>query len=417
MTKRFLDALLTGSARAADAVAEDALAGGLDGPAFHARVIAPAMREIGELWAENVLTVSDEHLATAISHEVAARVFAKLLKAAPASREQILLAAVQGEHHVLGLRLVADVLEGAGYEVLYLGADVPAPALLDACARYRPAAVGLTVSMWLNVPTLIGQIEQLHELEPAPRIIVGGRAVIHAHAQGLRAPVVWHADEAVEVFSQALAQAPLHELIDPELAARVPPMRPPQPVGTEALGTIPDAFSATSLEAADAVRAAARHAFEMERLAFRDGLTGLFNRRAFDDRLLALVDDGGSVMLMIDADRFKSINDTFGHEAGDAVLVRIARAILQSVRPEDFAARFGGDEFVVLLPQTNVTEAASIAERIRLAVAQAADEPAVTISLGVAAVSENSRLASQAADRALYRAKEAGRNAVTVGAD
>ena len=417
LTSRFLSALVEGNARSAGGVADEALSRGFDGAAVHARVIAPAMRQIGEMWAENEVSVSDEHLATAISHEVAARLFPKLLKAPQASRERIVLAAVQGEHHVLGLRLVADVLEGAGYEIMYLGADVPARALLETCERHVPAAVGLTVSMWMNVPMLVAEIEQLLQLEPAPRVIVGGRAVVHVRSRGLRAPVVWRADEAVAVFARALGEPPSLDLVDPELAARIPPIAPPQAVGTEAIGTIPDAFAETSLEAANAVREAARHAYEMERLAFRDGLTGLFNRRAFDDRLLELSDGQGqeNVMLMIDADRFKSVNDTYGHEAGDAVLVTIADSILESVRPGDFAARFGGDEFVVLLPGTAVSDAVTIAERIRVAVARAGSDRAVTVSVGVAAFSENNRLTSQAADRALYRAKESGRNVVACG--
>jgi len=411
---RFLVALRGGDARAAGSVAEEALVGGLDGAAVHARVIEPAMRGIGELWENNAISVSEEHLATAISHGVAARMFPRLLTTEPGSRERVMLAAVQGEHHVLGLRLVGDVLEGAGYDVLYLGADVPIPALIDACRRHEPAVLGLTVSMWINVPTMILEIEELVKLEHPPRVIVGGRAVVHLAEKGLRVPAIGHCDEVLDVVGDLMSRPPSRDLVDPELVSRVPSTVRAGVVGTEGIGTIPAAFSATSLEAADAARESARHAFAMEQLAFRDGLTGLFNRRAFDDQLLEMSaqDSAESAMLMIDVDRFKSINDGYGHEAGDEMLITVARSILSASRSNDIAARFGGDEFVVLLPGTREAEATEIAERIRAAVEAASSDPVVTVSIGVAVFSENNRLTSQAADRALYRAKESGRNVV-----
>ena len=120
LATRFRDALLTGNANAANDVADAALAVGHDVAAVQARVIT-AMRMIGDAWEQGAISVADEHLATAISHEVAARLFGRLLGQSTASRERVMLAAAQGEHHILGLRMVADVLEGAGYEVLYRG--------------------------------------------------------------------------------------------------------------------------------------------------------------------------------------------------------------------------------------------------------------------------------------------------------
>jgi diguanylate cyclase (GGDEF)-like protein len=415
LTARFLEALRRGEPRAAEAVADEALDRGLDVAAVHTQLIEPAMRSIGELWETAAISVAEEHLATAISYAVAARIFWRALGAEPRSRERVMLAAVQGEHHVLGLRLAADVLEGAGYDVLYLGADVPLAALMDACRIHQPDVLGFTVSMGLNVPTMIWEIHELTELEQPPRVITGGRAAASAVKQGLSAPVVERCDQVLAVIKRLLAAPRSRSVISPALAARVSLRSAPGPIGTEELITIPAAFSASSLAAADAVRESARRALAIEQLAYRDPLTGLFNRRAFDDRFLGMTEKDPSprgTLLMIDIDKFKSINDTYGHQAGDETLIGVGRVILRDIGAGEFAARFGGDEFVVLLPATTGADADAAAERIRTAIANSSSGPAVTVSIGITDVSSNKRLASQAADHALYLAKESGGNSV-----
>ena len=230
---RFLEALRRGEPQAAEAVADDALDLGVDVAAIHTQLIEPAMRSIGELWESNQLSVAAEHLATAISHEVAGRVFWRALHAKPRSRERVMMAAVQGEHHVLGLRLAADVLEGAGYDVLYLGADVPLLALLDACRVHRPDVLGFTVTMALNVPTMIWEIHEIIRLEAPPRVMTGGRAAAHAAKQDLSAPVVEHCDQVLSVIERLLAAPPSSSVISPALAARVPLRSAPSPNASE----------------------------------------------------------------------------------------------------------------------------------------------------------------------------------------
>ncbi len=194
-------------------------------------------------------------------------------------------------------------------------------------------------------------------------------------------------------------------------------MGPASAFSTEAIGTISDAFSGTALVGADAVREATRHGRAMERLAYRDELTGLCNRRACDDRLLALADEDTepTAVLMLDIDGFKTINDTYGHAAGDAALVRVAELITLAIRPGDFASRFGGDEFMVLLPATDLPQAVEVAERVRLTVQENAVDPSLAVSIGVAAAAANSLATRRAVDDALYQAKEAGRNRVFGG--
>ena len=162
----------------------------------------------------------------------------------------------------------------------------------------------------------------------------------------------------------------------------------------------------------------------LRNLAWRDALTGLPNRLSGMDRLAAEFarltrGDAASSVLMIDVDLFKPINDTYGHGVGDDVLRHIASLIKTSLRTGDFVARFGGEEFMALLPDTDLEGARIVAEKIREAIQ---DNPqstvgAVTISVGVALASGSDPemdAAVRRADAALYEAKRSGRNLVVV---
>lgn len=157
----------------------------------------------------------------------------------------------------------------------------------------------------------------------------------------------------------------------------------------------------------------------------RDALTGLHNRRYFEDRLgtefaYAIRHRSSVSVMVLDIDHFKSVNDTYGHQAGDAVLVRFGEILRATVRTEDLAARYGGEEFVVVSREP-LPGALALAERIRKQVEvtrfsfQGQDIP-VTVSIGVSN-SEQATFATgdklvAAADESLYRAKETGRNRV-----
>lgn len=165
---------------------------------------------------------------------------------------------------------------------------------------------------------------------------------------------------------------------------------------------------------------------ELEYVADRDTLTGIPNRRALlrtaDAELQAARAHKrpGPCLAFIDVDHFKQVNDHYGHPVGDAVLFGIADRIAENVRRVDLVARVGGEEFAVFMPSVTVSEASAIGERLRRAVsAQAFETPAgplqITVSIGVAEAEENEYSLSilmERADRAMYAAKQAGRDRV-----
>ncbi|MFC3122392.1 sensor domain-containing diguanylate cyclase [Agaribacter flavus] len=160
-----------------------------------------------------------------------------------------------------------------------------------------------------------------------------------------------------------------------------------------------------------------------------DGLTQLFNRRYWQERFerefkLTIRSKKPISVLMLDIDHFKKVNDTYGHQAGDAVIQSISKLIKKATRETDIAGRYGGEEFVILLPDTTAENAYTVGERIRKAaektlVEHEGAEISVTISAGIAefnAAYTQPLLWLEAADQALYDAKNAGRNTVIVSA-
>jgi len=163
---------------------------------------------------------------------------------------------------------------------------------------------------------------------------------------------------------------------------------------------------------------------QLSRMAAIDGMTGLYNRCHF--LLLAECEHERATrysrplsILLLDIDKFKSVNDKHGHDIGDRVIVEIANILRYMAREADITARIGGEEFVVLLPETSVPEAAVLAERLRAAIAATpihtgGGELQITASIGVAGGLGNRSLGEmlKQADLALYEAKHSGRNRV-----
>ncbi len=410
LARRYGDALRVADTAGAGGVVDQALEAGLTPSAVQSLVIEPAMTRIGELWEANAITVADEHLATAVSQAVLVKLFDRLTVARARTRERVLLAAVEGQQHVLGLRMIADVLEGAGFDVLYLGGDVPVDALRRFAAEHEPAVTGLAFAIGVGVGVLAESLHAVHEACPATRVMLGGRAV----PPGLVEAGYVRVDNSMEVLFvvERLLRGPARPV--PEILQL---LRPARRAARQDLETslpsdgVAERMAAVTEGATATAREYVRLAGAFKDLAFRDAVTDLGNRRAFDDRMHARGPAATGTLLMIDVDRFKTVNDTLGHAAGDRLLRRIGAAISRTLRSHDFAARVGGDEFAVLLPRTGPGEAREVGARIREAIA-ADDELPVTVSIGIAPLAADARATVLAADVALYDAKAGGRDRV-----
>jgi diguanylate cyclase (GGDEF)-like protein len=181
---------------------------------------------------------------------------------------------------------------------------------------------------------------------------------------------------------------------------------------------------------ADQVTVAVNHArlfAQVQQQALTDGLTGCFNRRSFEMQLEKDLHMATRLLqplslILLDIDKFKLVNDTFGHDAGDVVLKMLAEALREELRGVDTAARFGGEEFAVILPQAGTEGAVAVAERLRNRI-ESLEIPVVgtvTASFGVATFPEHASARDSlvvSADRALYFAKRTGRNRVCVVSD
>lgn len=162
------------------------------------------------------------------------------------------------------------------------------------------------------------------------------------------------------------------------------------------------------------------------REAHTDTLSGISNRKAFDDKLRLLLgyfkrEEEPLVLILADLDHFKWINDTHGHQAGDYVISQLGRLFAEKVREGDFVARCGGDEFAILLPRTNLETGVEVARRIRaettrtnFGVASTSEQTAVTLSLGLADArpGDTPETLFRRADEALYASKHGGRNQI-----
>jgi diguanylate cyclase len=157
-----------------------------------------------------------------------------------------------------------------------------------------------------------------------------------------------------------------------------------------------------------------------------DALSGVANRKAFDERLQYLLsrwrrEHKPFVLVLADIDHFKRINDTHGHQAGDRVVSHVGAFLRQCVRPTDYIARYGGDEFALLLADTELDEGMELVEIVRCAIARSnfdiglrGEQAAVTFSIGVAATEEGDTVETiiKRADMGLYKSKQGGRNQV-----
>jgi methanogenic corrinoid protein MtbC1 len=179
LVRSYLDALRAADVAGAYRVASRALDDGMPLSALYQRVIAPAMHELGILWEKGAITVADEHLATGLTHRVLAALRPpELLDQVfhvSSDKPRALLAAVQGEQHALGLRMAADLLEDSGYQIAYLGADVPTEAVLQAVRTLEPDLLGFSATMPESARRLEDVVGLVRDQWPRLPLLLGGQ--------------------------------------------------------------------------------------------------------------------------------------------------------------------------------------------------------------------------------------------------
>jgi len=188
-----------------------------------------------------------------------------------------------------------------------------------------------------------------------------------------------------------------------------------QPLGATQVAQI------SALAAQAGARIGTLRVFQQTQLqANTDALTGLINRRTFENEARNLLRERRPFTLaMADLDHFKHLNDTYGHEAGDRALRQFAETLRATLRSDDLVCRYGGEEFVLLFPDTTVTQAAALLEHVRTSLATAAatgDSPAVTATFGITSTDMAPSLEEllRIGDRALYTGKNNGRDQITI---
>jgi diguanylate cyclase len=201
--------------------------------------------------------------------------------------------------------------------------------------------------------------------------------------------------------------------------------------GTRKMQSVTQTLSAKLQARTNEVNALTESLRRAQSEALLDSLTGLKNRRGLERAVEDLLREPpglqGSALLLADIDHFKVVNDTYGHVLGDKVIRAVAHVLRSSIKGRDVAARLGGEEFAILLPQTSLTGAAAVAEQIRGTVEQGricrpdGNESIgqVTLSVGVAAARPGDTLEAllERADAAMYAAKRAGRNRISLAGD
>lgn len=197
-TSVYVECILAGQRKPALNVAMEAMRSGMSVADVYSGVLQPAMYEVGRRWQSNAITVAKEHMATAITQFVMAQLYA-LAKPPAQSRGRMVIAGVQGELHQLGAQMVSDILEFDGWNVRFLGTDMPHSGILSAMEEHEAAVIGVSATMLLSLPKMMELVEAMKQRFPSVRVLVGGAA--------FRAtPELWR-EIGADAFAHDLASA------------------------------------------------------------------------------------------------------------------------------------------------------------------------------------------------------------------
>jgi MerR family transcriptional regulator, light-induced transcriptional regulator len=203
-SEALLDALIRPDAAAAEIQIRNLLDDGVSGRDIYGGVIAPALARIGDLWAEGAISVAEEHFASAVIEQLMSVVYPTLFERPARTRERVLTACVEGERHVIGLRMAADLLEGAGFDVFFVGADTPIDSLAAMAIEAQPAVCVLVAKMPATTVTLAATVAKIQSTAPQLPLIAGGVAPAIREVLGSEVVVIDQVDEIVASVENAV---------------------------------------------------------------------------------------------------------------------------------------------------------------------------------------------------------------------
>ena len=300
-----------------------------------------------------------------------------------------------------------------------LAALIIAALLLNLKGKFKPSAWLTTICMVLGPWFSILLDPMVLAGDFVPLVYIGISIQLCSILLSERVTVAIALVQLLGLIAAILLSPALRAINWPSLVAFV--------VFTAVIGTLAGFSNRKQLEQIEQQRNQLLHdEARLRELSVRDPLTGLFNRRymeeTFDREIKrAQRKDRSLAVVMVDIDGFKAINDTFGHVPGDVLIEKVAKFLMKSVRVSDVACRYGGDEFLLILPECSFDEAVKRAVAMRIGAeemafhAEIAGAEKITLSFGVAAMPENGTTREEllcAADQALYSSKRAGRNRV-----
>ncbi len=321
----------------------------------------PALERVGSDWERGALPVAQEHVASGITERALASIYPTLIDGTPKNGIRVLLAGVAGEQHSIGLRAISDVLDGEGFETIYLGPDTPVGSIVDAVDRFRPALVGLSLSLGADAEELERAVAAVAGTHLPVSVMLGGRGV----PEELRGYPGYVSGRGVRGRDRPSARHGSPCGADGAGRGRGPQrskMTSPAPLDRHA--------AATTTDLANLAREHARRASDYRAMALSDAVTGLPNRRAWDERLATM---SAHVRGPRPRSRRLQVRQRPRRPSRRATPSsnRASTAVRDALRGDDFAARLGGDEFGVLLPHTDRRTAATIADRTRESIARA----------------------------------------------
>jgi methanogenic corrinoid protein MtbC1 len=208
--RAYARALLTGDEIAAELAMRDALEAGLSTPEIDHEIIAPALWLVGDLWQRGELSVADEHIATEITLRVLALQHEAQRVEEARAGHRVMLAAPEGELHVVALRMIGNLLRDGGYDVVMLGADVPATALADAARRYEADVIGMSSTMPGGEDRVLLSIRAVQQARPEARYMIGGRALTSRVRDRPGIEVCRRVSEAVEAVDALVQRADMN---------------------------------------------------------------------------------------------------------------------------------------------------------------------------------------------------------------